>query len=462
MSMLSDFLRTLKPDELAIVRQMPASEREKQVLLNTLVHLQDKEFDDELVQYELKLSKSHFDKINSVLLDKCYHVLTDGSNREVLYLLWQKGLKTLLLHEAKIRERKLLKGNKKKLAELYKIMFDISVRLPVLNGKIALAEEYGRKYLATLGKPAEEQRSEIWLNYLFGTVFYYAANGKMAEYEAWTKAELKKWARKLEGKDYPVCQFYYHLCWSAYYEHYSSDWDNLMKSLHAALEALGRCEERVGSNYRIYVETTIAKAYAHNSNYREAYERYSACFDKFAKQLVRNRYHPLMYAVIAILHQQYDVAESIMEKYMKFYLENTPHDTFNFDIERIYALLYMYKKDYTKAAYYLQRGQQWDKTKFTFLGDILQRITQNIYFILQRDFEMALTLLRSNKRFLQSKQPDEMTREYGVMFDLINDVIRLQTGKEPSKNFLQNLEQSRRGIMRLYAGLLDEFIPQRS
>lgn len=457
--MLSEFLRTLKPDEIAVVKQMHTSKREKEVLQQTIAHLPDKTFDDELVQNELQLTKSHFDKINSVLLDKCYNALTNGTNQAVLYLLWEKGQKTLLLHEAKVRERKLLKGNAKKLAEFYKLMFDICVRLPVLNGKIVMAEQYGNKHLRALGKPTTEKRSEIWLQYLFATIFYYSANGKMNEYGPWTLAELEKWKKKLAGKEYPVCQFFYHLSWASYYEFYTSNFENLMQSLQASLTALQHCEERVGENYRIYVETKMANAYCHGSMYGLAMQTYSACFKKYEKALLRNRYHPLMYSVVAILNNQLDEAEQMMNNHLKFYLENTPNDTFNFDIERIYAVLYMYKKEYEKAAHYLQRGQQWDKTKFTFLGDVLQRIVQNIYFILIKDYEMAHTLLRTNKRFLQSKPEDEMTREYGQMFDVIADVLRLKTGKAMSKAFADNYTAAQKGIMKLYSGLLANEVP---
>jgi hypothetical protein len=152
------------------------------------------------LQKKLQISKSHFDKANSVLLDKCYNTLTDGSDNKVLYILWEKGLKSIMLHEVKLREKKLLSGSKKKLAAFYRLVFGICIRLPVLNGKIILAEHYGKKHLAALGKPSQEQQYEIWLQYLFATIFYYSSNGKMNEYGPWTVQELNKWEKKLAGE----------------------------------------------------------------------------------------------------------------------------------------------------------------------------------------------------------------------------------------------------------------------
>ncbi|MBP7389043.1 MAG: hypothetical protein KA841_01490 [Chitinophagales bacterium] len=454
MSMLSDFLRTLNEDELAKIRVMKTTLRELDVLQSTLHQVKQNTCDDAVLQKKLQISKSHFDKANSVLLDKCYNTLTDGSDNKVLYILWEKGLKSIMLHEVKLREKKLLSGSKKKLAAFYRLVFGICIRLPVLNGKIILAEHYGKKHLAALGKPSQEQQYEIWLQYLFATIFYYSSNGKMNEYGPWTVQELNKWEKKLKGKKYAVCNFFYHLCRASYYEFYTSDFPNLLSSLQSCLCEYKHGAERVGENYKIYVETKLANAYCHGSHFADALNLYRDAFNKYNAQLSRNAYHPLMFSVIAIINGAYDEAEGMMNKHLLSKIEKTPADPFCFDVERNYAVLYMYKKDFKMAGYYIQRGQQWDKTKFNFLGDILQRVVHNIYYVITNDIHTAASLLRKNIRFLNAKPQDAITTEYRKVFDVIADVLKIKKGKKPGKDFETKIDGLQKGIMKLYGGLL--------
>ncbi len=454
MSMLSDFLRTLREEELSVIRKMKTTKRENEVLQSTLQQVMQNACDDTLLQKELKISKTHFDKSNSLLLDKCYNALTDGSDTKVLYLLWEKGLKSLMLHEVKLREKKLLKGSRKKLASFYRLVFGICIRLPVLNGKIIMAEHYGKKHLAALGKPTQEQQYEIWLQYLFSTIFYYSSNGKAAEYGPWTIQEINKWEKKLEGKKYAVCNFFFQLCRASYYEFYTSDFPNLLGSLQNCLCEYKHGAERVGENYKIYVETKLANAYCHGSHFADALQIYRDAFKKYQEQLSRNAYHPLMFSVIAIINGAYEEAEGMMNKHLLAKIEKTPEDPFNFDVERNYAVLYMYVGDMKRAGYYIQRGQRWDKTKFNFLGDVLQRVVHNIYYLLAGDIETAASLLRKNIRFLNAKPQDGITTEYRKPFEVIADIIKIKKGKKPSKDFETKMDEVQKGLMKLYGGLL--------
>lgn len=454
MSMLFDFLMTLREEELKQVQQLRATEKERGVLFKTLEYVEQKKNDDSALQKELGFSKSYFDKVNSVLLDKCYNTLTDGSDNKVLYMLWEKSQKSLLIHEIKLREKKLLKGSRKKLAEFYKLVFGICIRLPVLNGKIIMAEHYGKKYLSALGKASQEQQYEIWLQYLFSTIFYYSSNGKAAEFGPWTVQEINKWEKKLGGKKYAVCNFFYHLCRASYYEFYTSDFPNLLSSLQSCLCEYRHGAERVGENYKIYVETKLANAYCHGSHFADALKIYREAFAKYKTQLLRNRYHPLMFSVIAIINGELKEAENMMQAELMPLIEKTPEDPFCFDVERNYAVLYMYKGDMKKAGQFIQRGQRWDKTRFNFLGDVLQRVVHNIYYLLNGDTDTASSLLRKNIRFLNAKPQDGITTEYRKPFEVIADIIKLKKGKKPSKNFEAGLEELQKGIMKLYGGLL--------
>ena len=121
MSLLSDFLRTLKDDEISSLKKIAFTDREHDAFIKTVWFVAQKNFSDAALQQELKMTKAHFDKMNSVLLDKCYALHTGGEDSKVLYMLWEKGLYDHLLHEARMRERKYVKQqDSKKLANLFR------------------------------------------------------------------------------------------------------------------------------------------------------------------------------------------------------------------------------------------------------------------------------------------------------------------------------------------------------
>ncbi len=455
MSLLSDFLRTLKDEEISSLKKISFTDRDHDAFLKTVLFVGQKNFADAALQQELKMTKAHFDKINSVLLDKVYSHHTGGEDSKVLYLLWEKGLYNHLYHEARVRERRYLKlTDKKKISVFFRLVFGISLRLPVTENKIERADLYAKKYLATLKKPSEEELWEIEVMKFWNTIFYNSAHGKMKEYEPVVLSTLKKWEKKLVGKKYSACSFFYWLSWSTYYEYYTHNFNGWSTALRNALREFDNSKKDLGENYRVFVVTKLATAYCQGSFFKESLQMYREAFAKHEKQLLRNLYHPLMYSIIAIINHEFDDAEKMLLAHLIPRLYKFPDESLNFDIERNCAILYMQKSDYEKAAHYLQLGQQWDKTQITLLGDILQRMVHNIHFLLVKDFETAAALLRKNKKFLSSKQKDAMVMEYAAVFTLIGEIIRYKQGKKLPQDFQLRLHALQTGIMKLYGGLL--------
>lgn len=455
MSLLSDFLRTLKDEEISSLKKISFTDRERDAFLKTVLFVAHKNFADAALQQELKMTKAHFDKMNSVLLDKVYSHHTGGEDAKVLYLLWEKGLYDHLFHEARVRERRYLKAeDTKTLAEFYRLVFGVTLRLPITLNRIEYADVYGKKYLNTLKKPSEETLWEIEIMKFWNTLFYKSAHGEMKAYEPVILSTLKKWESKLVGKKYSACLFFYWMSCSTYYEYYTHNFPGWSTALENCLRIFDSSKKDLGENYRIYVLTKLATAYCQGNFFKESLQMYREAFAKYEKQLLRNLYHPLMFSIIAIINHKFDDAEKMLESFLIPRLSKFPEESLNFDIERNCAILYMHKNDFEKAAYYLQLGQQWNKTQISLLGDILQRMVHNIHFLLVKDFDTAAALLRKNKKFLGSKQKDAMVMEYVVVFTLIGDIIRYKQGKKIPQDFQLRLDALQTGIMKLYGDLL--------
>lgn len=457
MSLLSDFLRTLKDDEIVSLKRLQLTDREHDAFSKTIHFVNSKNFEDATLQKELGMTKAHFDKMNSVLLDKVYSFHTGNDDHKVLYMLWEKGLYGHLFHEARMRERRYIKsGEQKKLPVLYRLVFGITLRLPITEDKVALADLYAKKYLAALKKPTQEETYEIQIMQFWNTIFFESARGNMKKYEPVILSTLKTWDKKLGTKKYSGCRFFYWMSWGTYYEFYTHNFAGWTESLRNALREFDSSKKDLGENYRIFVITKLANAYCQGSFFKESLQMYRDAFVKYESQLIRNLYHPLLFSIIAIINHEFDEAEEMLQKHLIPRLQKFPEESLNFDIERTCAILYMNRGDYEKASFYLQRGQLWDKTQFALLGDILQRMVHNIYFLLVKDYAGAEAMLRRNKKFLASKQQDQMIEEYGKVFSIIGDIIRLKNGKNPGKNFHARLSDLHFGIMKLYGDLLDK------
>lgn len=455
MSLLSDFLRTLKEEEIASLKKISFTDREHDALLKTVLFVAQKTFADAALQQELKMSKAHFDKMNSVLLDKVYSHHTGNDDSKVLYMLWGKGLYDHLFHEARMRERRYLKAaDKKKLSALFRLVFGIALRLPITEKKIQYADTYADKYLKTIPRATEEEKFEIGIMKFWNTIFYQSAHGNMKEYDTVIVSTLNKWKKKLSGKKYNACWFFYWLSWSSYYEYYTHNFSAWADALRNALREFDASKKDLGENYRIYVLTKLASAYCQGNFFAESLQMYREAFKKYESQLLRNLYHPLMFSIIAIINHELDEAEKMLEQHLIPRLYKFPEESLNFDIERNCAILYMQKNDFEKAASFLQRGQRWDKSQFSLLGDILQRLVHNIYFLLVNDLETASALLRKNKKFMHAKNKDAMVLEYSTIFILIGEIVRYKEGKKFPADFQPRLAALQTGIMKLYGDLL--------
>ena len=455
MSLLSDFLRTLKDEEINSLKKISFTDREHEAFAKTVQFVGQKNFADAALQAELKMTKAFFDKMNSVLLDKVYLHYAGGEDSKVLYLLWEKGLYDHLFHEARVRERRYIKeGDEKKLSVFYRLVFGVCLRLPITEQKIKLADTYAEKYLSVLKKPPLEEVYEIKIMQFWNTIFYNSAHGNMKEHEPVVLAGLKDWDKKLKNKNFTTCQFFYWLAWSTYYEFYTHDFASWSTALRNALREFDSCKKDLGENYRIFVVTKLAGAYCQGSYFKESLQMYRDAFAKYEKQLLRNLFHPLMFSIIAIINNELEEAEEMLNKHLTPRLYKFPEESLNFDIERTCSLLHMHKGDMEKASMYLQRGQRWDKTQFSLLGDILQRMVHNIYYLMAHDTEAATAMLRKNKKFLSAKKQDQMVEEYGKVFVVIGDIIRHQNGKKLPQDFQQRLDALQNGIMKLYGDLL--------
>lgn len=460
MSFLSDLLFRCTPDEIQRIKGFDVQNLHRKVLWELIEQVQANKLNEDDIQSKFALSQSHYDKINSVLFTTCVTGLTTGTMRAGLSFFLEKDLLKLYKHQLKLYERRLAQYNDLEVArELYWQAYQDFRRFPVSEYDEKLVKQYAEKYIKVAKKLSEEDKAEIWLMYEFSRIFVASARGNIGKFEPAFLKSMAVWEKKVLDKPWPRAHFHYYLCWVNYYDYCTNDIIGLIGALQGALDAYDKAKGKVPETYKVYSIAKLAKAYCQDNRFEEALQEYRNAFAQYGDQLQRNYYHPLMFSIISIIAEQYDEAEKMLDTYLKHVVETGPESTMGFDILRTYSLLYMYKGDYKKAAKYLQRGLTYSRTDVSRLGDILQRMVHNAFFVITGDLDTAKTALSRNYKFLRAKADDKVSEEYIQYFDMLKLLIdhRLK-GKKLPADLEERMAFFRQGIMKLYGGLLDKIL----
>jgi pentatricopeptide repeat protein len=460
MSLLRKFLTKCTGQELYRLKLLDFRGNEYQTLHETIRHCHNPKVSDEQIRQKLNLSKTYFDKINSVLLNKCSAALTSkGTYEEVFALLQSKDLCDILKHEIKVREKKICKSNQPdEIERFYTVCFQTLRRLPVTEYDDALTESYMLKYLKHKSPLTIEDQIEAYAMLETQRVFVMAINGQMKSYEPKFLKKMKQYYAKIAHRPFHRAHFHYHLAMANYLDYYTTNYPALVAELKSAIHHYEMAKTHIDETYRIYVITKLAKAYCQGNNFEEAFKIYQEAFDLFGEKIAKHPYHPTMYAVIAIINGKYQEAEKMMNEHLQHLLQPQHPGTIDFDIYRTYAILYMNQSKFDLAAQYLQKAFTFKRSDVSLLGEILLRMVHNAFFVLSGDILTAKAVLARNLKFLRSKQSDAMVQEYMGFFKILEQIIRYRCGKKLPGEFHMQLRPYREGIMKLYGDLLYKMI----
>src|SRR5262245_17867270 len=110
MSYLLDFIKSLDEAESSQFALLDLKGKEELVRDAYAGFKKVKRFDESYLHTRLGLTKTHFDKITSVLLDKILDFFGSGYEEKLRFLM-SKQLSSLVLHELKVSEKRLKKAH---------------------------------------------------------------------------------------------------------------------------------------------------------------------------------------------------------------------------------------------------------------------------------------------------------------------------------------------------------------
>ncbi len=458
MSYLLDFVKSLDENELNKFRQMDLIGKEELVRDEYLHSATDKKFDETKLPARLKLTSSHFDKINSVLLGKIIFRLFGEDYRKIFSSILLRGLSGLLLHEIKIVQRKVLKvKNAEMQIHFYKSVFDSLIKMFHPNYNSKLTHEYGKKYLDALGKNRTvEQEAYIALFAHYGDMIAEVMAGNELIYKKHAWSVLEKWQKNLPRINNPNVEAYYHFVLGNYYKYFTDSADLFLQANQDGLKIINRASDETKCllHGRLLCETGLG--FMEKNDFAMAQFFYEKAFalsdDRFSKPY----FHYGNYFYSCLCNRQPQRAKKIFETSLQNFLQNSTHRSLQFDILQMKFVLSLHLKDYDTAFTCLNEMRAYKKNEVTHFGSILIRFSETLYYYLLKDYKVAAAMAKKNLKFLSL--PENNIPQYVYHRQYIDCIDKLIKKIEGKLRFPKKLEMEiaslQKGIYQMYNSLL--------
>ncbi|MCX6198357.1 MAG: hypothetical protein NTY88_03925 [Bacteroidetes bacterium] len=355
MSYLLDFVKSFDENELKQFRKLDLIGKEELLRDEYANHASKKDFSETNLVSKYKLTQSHFDKINSVVLDKTIAQFYDDDYNKAFSSILMKGLTDLMLHEQKIIERRILKTvNGSEKTKFYKAAFENlrSMFHPKYNSK--LTHEYGKKYLNSLGKKRTlTDESYVAMLSLYGDIISEKFAGNEAIYFSQAEAVLKKWEKKILATKNSSAHFYYYFVFATCHKHLAETGKEMLPAYHLALKAIEQNSSGVEEKFKGITLCEIGFGNIESNNFKTAQEFYERGLNEYPDTVGKSHYHGGNYFCVCLINKDYEKAQRAFEKYLLPRIQPGTNRSVLFDMYMMGSLLNLHRKNYDEAFRYL-------------------------------------------------------------------------------------------------------------
>lgn len=433
MSLLTDLLKSLTPDELSGLDGLDIQIREHEVLQKTIHAINKKDITDSKLQQELQLSKSHFDKINSKLLDKVIVKLAGAGLSERFYYLLSKQMFDLLLHQVKLAEKRLLKeGAKNELKEFYFLCFEVIRRFNFNNFSVKMLEHYAQAYIQLL-TPAENEIKYKLLAIMYEQIIRYNKyRQKSQKVQQATYNKLLQIEGAVSGKKWHSAEMRLHSAFAAYHE--MVDAPKSLEHINKAELAANEIYNQLDDKEKAFIILVKASLLMDMGRFDESVKYYEGAQRELPKIFNITIYHTYSFSFALLINGDYEKAYQAMNVYLNPFLENEHAKNYHFDILRLYVIYALLVNDLKFAEKYVQQLQQFSKNDFTPFGDGVWRFVHTVYIAQTGDYLLATEMVKKNLKFAYEKI--EIVG-FTILRDLLlalGNLIRLKQNLSSNKN----------------------------
>jgi hypothetical protein len=457
MSLLFDFLKNLPAADRNKIVSQTFKGKTDAVFRAIIAQTETGVYEREKIQGALNLSGSHFDKITSELLSKCFAVLYPEGGLPLLnYLSMRVAFNKLFYKElSKQMKQVALLNNKKQKADFYKGAINhIHFNLPIINKNSKVLAALGKEYIAAA--PSQEKPDAIlWVNCrtLYNKIDNLFAASKVKEKAPEIFKELQQLGNAYTIKNHELLFEYY---WVVLY--YYMAIEDFSKAADIATEAIEHLQQHPHENSALNIlrlELKLSELYYFSSRFDESYQKYRSVFTGPQADIIPERgYHTTKYIQICLITGNLKDAKLQIDKMRAFYGKNLEE---TLPVRDIFSFIkyYLFAGDYDNAFRFIQLGfQRNPKGKYFQYEVELRNLQVALFYLTGRPHE-ALQMCERNIKYLRAHGHPVKDSNYPYFYILTRAIFEEKTTGRKFKSIEEEkMQRYLQGSFGVYGQLL--------
>ncbi len=456
---LHSLLAALDSDELARVRavELPAKERALLDLCLTRISSQAPSKDE--AEKLLNITGSHFDKINSLLLKKCYYALVPNGGGDLWLFLRRKNLIRHFYHDLALDERKLLRdGDPEALATFYYSGFENIHQLPFLSYDPQMARRYMERYFEITATVTPAERLMIEGRLVRQQIINGNAMGMQQKQKEKFYEDLIRLQALIPQVDKPeaIAQFY--LAFALYYKSVSVDPKKNREHLHHAHAVILSHPQVFIEEDEVLLRCMIADTFYQESNFDEAYSQYQKVFTECEPLMKTQLFFCSSFVQLAVLTRHFTEAKDILDRIFGQYLNRGDNAQAATTAAISYAELALHSGNYDEGKKYIDIAFHHNDKNLLVAFEIKLRKLEAVFFALKGDYLFAESFIAKDLKYLQSRGYTLAKSPQGWFFKSLSAIIDERTnGKKLSAKLEAKYQDTLLGFSAIHGKLLEQF-----
>jgi hypothetical protein len=417
MNLLFDFISIILPPDIDRILAVPFRGKEKEVITELISQRSNKELGKQEMLQKLQLTSSHFDKICSVLLDKCYEALEPAGGIALIENLGRR-LPSIEKHFYKeVSKQMVHEGNNN---EYLLILIEIFQKtLPIKSKDYAVIEQVMKRMLHNA---TEEELPSLKIS-LAAKQLYFDIEKDFAT------QKVKHTRAKHEESMQKVCGYYNEASDQA-----KTEILRTKSYLHLALLEPEKCIAPTLEAIEIFKRSTflhsdinlmrmqlrLTEAYYFTSQFRKALDMMREIYSQNTAIPDRG-YYNTKYIQLCLIEGRIEEAQQILAQQLSGYA-NGEHYAIRDVITTIKVKLF--SGEYDNAHQLISLGYEIMVKGKYIQYEVELRNLEAAYFFLTGERDFVVQLCKRNIKFLRQNNFTVKTSRYPEFFMLLQAIIR--------------------------------------
>ncbi len=456
---LHSLLAALDGAELTLLRSLELPAKERALFDLYLARISSQAPTKDEAGKLLHITGSHFDKINSLLLKKCYDVLVPNGGGELWLFLRRKNLSRHFYHELALDERQLLRdGDPEALAAFYLSGFENIHQLTFLTYDPKIARRYMDRYFEIKDQITPAERLMIEGRLVRQQIINGNSLGMQQKQKEKFYEDLLRLGELIPRVDTPepIVQFY--LAFALYYKSVSVDPKKNREQLTRAHSIIVANPKEFIDEDEVLLRCMIADTFYQESNFDEAYTQYQTVFAEWEAVMRSQFFFCSSYVQLAVLTNHFTEAKEILDRIFGQHLESLDNAQAATTAAISYAEFALHSGDFDQGKKYIDAAFRHNDKNRLVAFEIKLRKLEAVCFALKGDYLFAESLISKDLKYLQSRGYTLAKSPHGWFFKCLSAIIDERTnGKKLSAKLEAKYQDSLLGFGAIHGKLLEQF-----